>query len=103
MVLRPDQMEALAPGLMRVRFVFGFDMNGDGVVSISDIWLWIKWVFFAPGDFIIIIIMNWAPKVAAFFEFTMMGVASGIISLLMWWLISAVIWATGTPINESEE
>jgi hypothetical protein len=25
-------------------------MTGDGVITISDVWLWVKWLYFLPGD-----------------------------------------------------
>jgi hypothetical protein len=28
---------------------FAADMNGDGVVTISDVWLWFKWLYFYPA------------------------------------------------------
>jgi hypothetical protein len=30
------------------------DMNGDGVVSISDLWMWFEWSFWLIGDLIIL-------------------------------------------------
>ena len=40
------------------------DMNCDGAVTISDVWLWAKYVFYAPGDFML---MTLAPtKLGAF-------------------------------------
>jgi hypothetical protein len=32
---------------------FREDMNGDGAVTISDVALWLKWIFFYPGDLIV--------------------------------------------------
>ena len=29
---------------------FNADMNSDGAVTISDLWLWGKWLYFYPGD-----------------------------------------------------
>src|SRR5712675_1416458 len=40
-----------------VRWIFLADMNRDGYVTISDFWLWIKWVFYAPGDWILLMLM----------------------------------------------
>jgi hypothetical protein len=39
---------------------FRADMNGDGIVSIADVWLWIKWLYFYPGDGLIYLIGNTA-------------------------------------------
>lgn len=35
------------------RFNFAADMNADGAYTVSDVWLQIKWLFFAPGDGVI--------------------------------------------------
>ena len=32
---------------------FFADMNHSGSVTIADSWLWFKWAFFYPGDFVI--------------------------------------------------
>lgn len=29
---------------------FVADMNGDGAVTIRDVWPWLKWLYFLPGD-----------------------------------------------------
>lgn len=42
------------------------DMNGDGVISVTDVWLWIKWFYFVPGDAIIYVVSN--TPAATFFE-----------------------------------
>jgi len=37
---------------MTRQWAFILDMNRDGAVTISDVGLWMKWLFFYPGDFI---------------------------------------------------
>jgi len=32
---------------------FFADMNGDGAVTIRDVWPWLKWLYFLPGDALI--------------------------------------------------
>lgn len=32
---------------------FVADMNGDGAVTIRDVWPWLQWLYFLPGDAII--------------------------------------------------
>lgn len=39
---------------------FRADMNGDGIVNIADVWLWIKWLYLYPGDGLIHLIGNTA-------------------------------------------
>lgn len=52
---------------MNYRWQFQTDPNFDGVLSISDVWLWIKWFYFAPGDLIIFLISKVEP-LRIFFE-----------------------------------
>lgn len=47
---------------------FVADMNGSGSVTVSDVWLWIKWVYFWPGDAFIDVMIRNFPTIAAFFE-----------------------------------
>lgn len=41
-------------------WTFRADMNGDGIVNIADAWLWIKWLYLYPGDWLIYLIGNTA-------------------------------------------
>ncbi len=72
---------------------FEADMNYDGVITISDTWLWLKWLFSYPGDFVLYLMINKTPNVATFLEVTTNsygGALSTIISLFFWinlWLI----------------
>lgn len=66
------------------------DMNYSGSVTISDVWLWVKWLYFYPGDVLFRILMIHAPDVARFFEITpdlYGGVLSFIISGFVWFLV----------------
>jgi hypothetical protein len=74
------------------RWTIVADANGDGKVSVSDVWLWFQYVFFAPGDLIILWIMG-LPKLASFFEIgsdNLSGWGSGFISTLIWVAIYGV-------------
>jgi hypothetical protein len=65
-------------------------MNGDGMVTISDVWLWLKWIFFAPGDFLLLVLMKYGTSVALFLEITpanISGVLSGVISAFVWFVM----------------
>jgi hypothetical protein len=57
-------------------------------------WLWLKWLYFYPGDFILGALSALAPEVGKFFEFSPEiygGVLSGVISGVAW--IAAVLLA----------
>ncbi len=63
------------------------DINYDGVVTISDVWLWFKWLFFYPGDGLIYLMITKTPKVAQFLEISYKnygGILSGVISFFSW-------------------
>ena len=62
------------------------DMTGDGMVTISDVWAWVWWLFYYPGDIAIygILKVEWFAK---FFELTPAyygGWLSFFISLVVW-------------------
>jgi hypothetical protein len=74
------------------RWIFVADMNGDGLITISDFWLWVKWVFYAPGDCILLGVMLQMPSLAKFFEIStlfLFGWWSFFLSLFVWWLVTA--------------
>jgi hypothetical protein len=80
-----------------LRWIFVADMNRDGFVTISDVWLWMKWVFYAPGAAILFGIMLHMPSVARFFEIatTMLyGGTSFIISFFVWWFLVLGIYGS---------
>jgi len=64
-----DEQISKSAGQMWVdRWTFVKDMNGDGAVTISDVWATVIWIVFAPGDAIILSVMSAAPAVARFLE-----------------------------------
>ena len=68
---------------------FEADMDQNGVTTISDIWLWVQWLFFYPGDFLILGIMKFG-DIHTFFELsssTFGNWFSGIISFIFWFAI----------------
>ncbi len=69
------------------RWTFHSDMNFDGVLTISDAWLWIKWVFFVPGDLVIAAVLQ-IPAFAQFFEVTQASYGNWVSTT-----ISAVVWS----------
>src|SRR5262245_37854027 len=47
---------------------FVADMTGNGTVTVSDLWLWIEWLYFLPGDGLIYLVMRYLPALARFLE-----------------------------------
>lgn len=66
---------------------FQTDMNHDSLTTISDVWLWFKWLYFYPGDGLLFLVIEKTPSIAKFFELSAAsygGVLSGIISFFAW-------------------
>ena len=71
---------------------FEADMDQNGVITISDLWLWIQWLFFYPGDLLILGIMKFG-DIHTFFELsssTFGNWFSGIISFIFWF--THILW-----------
>lgn len=69
------------------------DMNFDGTMTISDTFLWFKWLFFYPGDLFIKLIIDEFPEIASFFEVdytNYVGMLSGTVSLFAWLCVIGV-------------
>jgi hypothetical protein len=63
------------------------DVNGDGLITISDASGLFSWLFTAPGDWLILTLITRAPDVALFFELTpdaLSGLFSSLVSLCIW-------------------
>jgi hypothetical protein len=76
------------------RWTFVKDANGDGIVTTADVSHWAEWIFFAPGDWLILAIMKHQPDAAVFFEMTpdlQSGLLSGILSLAVWLAVGAFL------------
>ncbi|MFQ5840510.1 MAG: hypothetical protein ACE5HK_07295 [Candidatus Methylomirabilales bacterium] len=63
-------------------------MNGDGIVTISDVLAWPGWLFYYPGDLVIyhLLKIGW---LAEFLELTSGhygGWLSLVISVMLWWI-----------------
>ena len=66
---------------------FVADMNYNGLVTISDVWLWFKWLYFYPGDLFIYLSVNSFPSFASFFEISYndySGFLSGVVSFVLY-------------------
>ena len=85
-----EQLISAADLAWSARWKIAWDMNGDGVVTISDAWLWLKWVFFAPGDFLLLLLMKHGTAIALFLEIypgSLYGWLSGLISAAIWFFV----------------
>lgn len=72
---------------------FVADMNRSGAVTVSDVWLWIEWLYFWPGDGLIYLVIRYLPRAAAFLELSP-GKFSGPLSLFLsfgLWIVAVVL------------
>ncbi|MFM9847698.1 MAG: hypothetical protein ACKVP3_11125 [Hyphomicrobiaceae bacterium] len=86
--------QELAADYASQRFRFATDMNGDGLFTISDVWLWLKWLFFAPGDGVLLFLMAFMPDISDFLEVdqgSMYGWLSGFLSAVLWIVVPAKV------------
>jgi len=91
----------LVPGRM---WSFASDMNFDGSVTISDIGLWVNWLFTYPGDWVILKLTH--NGIGRFFEFSAAdygGVFSALISLFVFAMISLIPSMITDGIAEQKE
>jgi hypothetical protein len=73
---------------------FVTDMNHDGVTTISDISLWMKWLYFYPGDWLLQALMKALPDLTTFLEVSKEsygGFLSGLISFFAWIFILSML------------
>jgi hypothetical protein len=64
------------------------DMNLDGVVSVSDVGLWLEWFYFLPGDLAALALLD--TPVGDFLEITlgsMHGWGSAVLSFCVWFVV----------------
>lgn len=72
---------------------FVADMTGNGTVTVSDFWLWIKWLYFWPGDGLIYLAITKVPRLARFFELSA-SKFSGPLSLFLsfgLWIVAVLL------------
>ena len=68
------------------RWPLMWDMNLDGVVSISDVWLWLGWLLHLPGDITVAMLATW-PAAVTFLELSPDSYGNW-----SWTLASSVVW-----------
>ena len=69
------------------QWTFVADMNYSGSITISDVGIWWKWLYFYPGDGFIYFLVNSAPDVGHFLEVSYSdygGILSGVVSFIVW-------------------
>jgi hypothetical protein len=70
--------------------VFSGDMNADGALTIRDLWLWLRYGFFLPGDTVIWFLSSYVPAAAHFLEIGTRnygGLFSGFVSGVAWFAL----------------
>ena len=75
---------------------FRQDMNSDGQLTLTDVWLWAVQVFFLPGDGFIWLLLSYAPGLARFLEIgsdSYGGLFSAIVSVATWLFALVMIGA----------
>lgn len=81
------------------QWAFVADMNYSGAITISDVWMWFKWLFFYPGDGVVYFLLHGIPRLGQFLEInydSYGGVLSGIISFFVWiCALIAFVWIFG--------
>jgi hypothetical protein len=85
-------LSEVSTAVLTERFRLVADMNRDGVFTISDIWAWFNFVFFAPGDLVIGVLYGTA--VGRFLEISpgsISGVGSGVLSFFVWMFVWMVV------------
>jgi hypothetical protein len=83
---------------------FVADMNFDGFVTISDIGLWVNWIFTYPGDWVVFKLTH--NSIGRFLEFSAAdygGVFSFLISLLFFAMIFFIPSMITDGISEQKE
>ncbi len=81
LIFRPPAFEA-------ERWHLYFDMNRNGLFTISDVLRWFVWLFYFPGDFILQILME-AHITRVFFELSAESygnIGSLLLSVICWWI-----------------
>lgn len=74
--------------MSRFRWRWAQDLNGDGRITISEVWAWLGWLYYYPGDAMVNVYNGFLQSdLAKFFEMTP-GFYGGRLS---WWT-SLAVW-----------
>lgn len=80
---------------------FVADMNYSGSVTVTDVGLWIQWLFFYPGDIVINIMTNFLPQASDLLGISLHtygGLISFVLSCFLWWVMLRVVFNNLTPL-----
>jgi hypothetical protein len=86
--LAEQELRAAADFAWNIRWQIAWDMNGDGAVTVSDAWIWLKWIFCAPGDFLLLLFMMYGTAVALLLQIRPGSSLCSFLSVL----ISVTVW-----------
>ena len=84
-------MDGFSFGLRQWSFIA--DMNCCGSVTLNDVMLWFKWLYFYPGDLCILFLANLTPNISQFLGISLndfFGWLSGGVSAVFWILASSI-------------
>jgi hypothetical protein len=88
-----QELRAAADFVWNTRWQIAWDMNGDSAVTVSDAWLWLKWVGLAPGDFLLLLLGMYGTPVALLLQIrpgsNLYMLLSGIISVAAWLFLAS--------------
>lgn len=98
-------------GLILPATDFRWDMNSDGLFTVSDVWLWLtlgadwaEWLFFLPGNSLIWALLKYQASLATFLEINTEFYNSwitGIVSAIVWLIIFGVWGACAVVFPEA--
>ncbi len=84
-------MEGFSLGFRQWSFVA--DMDCCGALTLNDVMLWFKWLYFYPGDLCILLLANLTPNISQFLGISLadfFGWLSGGVSAVFWILASSI-------------
>ena len=97
-------------GLILPATDFRWDMNYDGLFTVSDVWSWLTlgadwavWLFFLPGNTLIWALLKYQPRLATFLEINTEvynGWITGIVSAIVWLMIFGAWVAFAETLND---
>jgi len=80
------------------------DINGDGLITISDTWKWISWLYYYPGDYLIKFLSTNKSSFATFFEISPVdygGTFSFLVSAIVWGFSLLMVFGIALAVNEA--
>ncbi|PSW06582.1 hypothetical protein [Photobacterium lipolyticum] len=84
---------------------FVADMNYSGSVTVTDVGLWVQWLFFYPGDIVINMMTTFFPQASGLLGINNEvygGLISFILSCFLWWVMLKVMRKNLLPLWSKE-